>query len=232
MVSWIFLGRSYKVIRALIFDFDGLILETEHPSYKSWEEVYQSFGLTLPFSTWATIIGTTQGEFDPLLELQRQVKGNVDWEAVESARQASERALLETQSVLPGVEQYLQDARRLGLYLGLASSSSSDWVVGHLTRLGLVGYFDCICASDDVQHTKPDPELYQAVLLRLNVSAGEAIALEDSPIGIQAAKQAGLFCVVVPNPLTSQLSLSLADLRLDSLAEMPLEQLLNKVNSR
>lgn len=219
------------MIRALIFDFDGLILETEGPSYKSWEEVYQSFGLALPFSTWSTIIGTTQGEFDPLLELQRQVQARVDWEAVESQRLVREKALIETQSVLPGVEQYLQDARRLGLKTGLASSSSCKWVVGHLTRLGLENYFDYICASDDVQRTKPDPELYLSVLRGLDIRAEEAIALEDSPIGIQAAKQAGIFCVAVPNPLTSQLVLSQADLQLSSLAEMPLDQLLNKVNS-
>ena len=219
------------MIRALIFDFDGLILETEGPSYKSWEEVYQSFGLTLPFSTWSTIIGTTQGEFNPRIELQRQVKEWVDWDAVESRRQTSEQALIEAQPVLPGVEQYLHDAKRLGLYLGLASSSSCNWVVGHLKRLGLEDHFDCICASDDVQCTKPDPELYQCVLRGLGVSADEAIALEDSPIGIRAAKQAGIFCVAVPNPLTSQLILSQADLLLGSLAEIPLEQLLIKVNS-
>jgi beta-phosphoglucomutase-like phosphatase (HAD superfamily) len=119
----------------------------------------------------------------------------------------------------------------LGLYLGLASSSSCKWVIDHLTRLGLVDYFDCICASDDVVHTKPDPELYLSVLRGLGVSAKEAIALEDSPIGIRAAKQAGLFCVAVPNPLTSQLALTQADLQLGSLAEMPLQQLLDKVIS-
>lgn len=219
------------MIRAIIFDFDGLILETEGPSYLSWKEVYQSFGLTLPFSTWSTIIGTTQGEFDPSLELHKQVKGRVDWDEVESRRQASEQALIETQPVLPGVEQYLQDARRLGLKTGLASSSSCNWVVGHLKRLGLEDHFDCICASDDVKHTKPDPELYHCVLRGLGVSADQAIALEDSPIGIRAAKQAGIFCVVVPNPLTSQLILNQADLLLDSLAEIPLEQLLDKVNA-
>jgi HAD superfamily hydrolase (TIGR01509 family) len=219
------------VIRALIFDFDGLILETEGPSYKSWEEVYQSFGLKLPFSTWSTIIGTTQGEFNPRLELQRQVKSRVDWDEIESRRQVSEQALIEAQPVLPGVEQYLHDARRLGLYLGLASSSSCNWVEGHLKRLSLVDYFDCICAKDDVQRTKPDPELYLCVLRGLGVRADEAIALEDSPIGIRAAKQAGLFCVAVPNPLTRQLILNQADLLLSSLAEMPLEQLLNMVNA-
>jgi HAD superfamily hydrolase (TIGR01509 family) len=220
------------VIRALIFDFDGLILETEGPSYQSWAEVYRSFGLSLPFSTWSTIIGTTQGEFDPQRELQRRVPGEVDWEEVESRRQASENALIEAQPILPGVEQYLLEAKRLGLKLGLASSSSCGWVTGHLTRLGLNDSFDCICASDDVQHVKPNPELYLTVLHRLGMKADEAIALEDSPLGIQAAKRASLFCVAVPNPLTSQLALSQADYQVGSLAELPLEQLLAIVEAR
>lgn len=164
------------------------------------------------------------------MELQKQVKGNVDWEAVELKRQASERALTDEQPVLPGVEQYLQDAKRLGLKIGLASSSSRKWVMGHLQRLGLESYFDSIYASDDVEHVKPHPELYLSVLNGLGLKASEAIALEDSPIGVQAAKHAGLYCVAVPNPLTSLLSLNQADLQLGSLAEMALEELLDKVN--
>jgi HAD superfamily hydrolase (TIGR01509 family) len=219
------------LIRALILDFDGLILETEGPSYQTWEEVYHSFGLSLPFSIWSTIIGTTQGEFDPQRELQKQVKGEVDWKAVEARRQAAENTLLEAQAILPGVEQYLSDAKRLGITLGVASSSSSEWVTRHLSRLGLSGCFDCVCTADDVERVKPDPELYLTALERLGIRSDEAIAFEDSPLGIQAAKRAGLFCVVVPTLLTRQLSLQQADYRMESLSELPLEQLLLMVNA-
>ena len=219
------------MIRAIIFDFDGLILETEGPSYESWKSVYESFGIGLPFSTWSAIIGTTQGPFDPLEELQKKVNNNVDWKAVESKRQSDEQALIEAQLVLPGAEQYIQDARRLGLKVGLASSSSSKWVLGHLHRIGLDSCFDCIRTKDDVVWVKPNPELYFSVLRCLGVQASEAIALEDSPNGIQAAKRAGVFCVAVPNGLTSRLSLDHADLQLGSLAELSLEQLLVKVKA-
>jgi HAD superfamily hydrolase (TIGR01509 family) len=219
------------MIRALIFDFDGLILETEEPTYQSWQEVYQSFGHSLPFSTWSTVVGTTRGIFNPRLELQKLVNENIDWEQVETRREASEYALILGQPLLPGVEQYLSDARRLGLKIGLASNSPNPWVYGHLTRLGLVDYFDCIYTSDDVQNIKPDPELYLSVLRGLEVQAKAAFALEDSPIGVRAAKAAGLYCVAVPNILTRQLDLTQADIRLDSLAEMPLEELLDKVNA-
>jgi len=219
------------MIRAIIFDFDGLILETEGPSYQSWLEVYQSFGYPLPFSTWSANIGTTRGDFNPRLELERLVEGDIDWEPVEAQRMASENALIEAQAILPGVEDYLKAARQLGLKIGLASSSSRRWVMGHLTRISLVDYFECICASDNVERIKPDPELYLSVLRGLEVDANEAIALEDSPIGISAAKGAGLYCVAVPNALTSQLVLSQADYQLSSLTQMPLEALLQIVNS-
>jgi len=218
------------MIRAIIFDFDGLILETEGPTYQSWQEVYQSFGYPLPFSTWSSMVGTTQSDFDPLRELQKLVTDSVDWEAVETRRKVSENALIEAQPILPGVEDYLRDARRLGLKIGLASNSPSQWVNRYLTRLGLVDGFDCMCTSDDVQHIKPDPELYLSVLRGLEVKADEAFALEDSPLGIRSAKGAGLYCIAVPNELTRQLVLTQADFQLGSLTEMPLEELLNKIN--
>lgn len=217
------------MIRALIFDFDGLVLETEGPTYQSWVEVYRCFGQSLPFSIWSKIIGTTQATFDPRLELQTRVNEPVDWDRVEAERQKNENALVEAQAVLPGVEAYLNTARRLGLKTGLASSSSCQWVTTHLTRLGLCDYFDCIRASDDVRNVKPDPELYLAVIRALDVGADEAVAFEDSPIGIHSAKQAGLYCIAVPNPLTSQLDLGEADFQLNSLEDVPLEELLNMI---
>jgi HAD superfamily hydrolase (TIGR01509 family) len=218
------------MIRAIIFDFDGLILETEEPTFQSWQEVYRSFGYSLPFSTWSIMVGTTQSEFDPLRELQKLVKDGVDWEAVETRRKVSENALIEAQPILPGVEDYLKGAKRLGLKIGLASTSSCKWVIRHLTRLGLANYFDCIRTSDDVQHIKPDPELYLSVLSGLKVNADEAFALEDSPPGIGSAKRAGLYCIAVPNTLTRQLDLTQADFQLGSLTEIPLEELLIKLN--
>jgi HAD superfamily hydrolase (TIGR01509 family) len=219
------------MIRALIFDFDGLILETEEPTYQSWAEVYQSFGFSLPFSTWKANVGTTQGDFNPQLELERLVKDPPDWGVVESRRRRIENTLIEEQPVLPGAVQYLNDARTLGLKVGLASNSPSDWVIRHLTRLGLLDRFDYLSTSDYVQHIKPDPELYLVALRALNVKADEAIALEDSLLGVRAARQAGIFCVAVPNPLIRDLTFNEANLRINSLEEISLEQLILHINS-
>jgi HAD superfamily hydrolase (TIGR01509 family) len=137
--------------------------------------------------------------------------------------------LVADQKVLPCVLDYVADARRLGLRPGVASSSSRDWVAGHLERMGLLARFDALACRGDVPRTKPDPGLHLRVLEALEVRPEEAIALEDSPNGIAAAKAAGLFCVAVPNDLTRGLTLSGADLRLGSLAELPLPQLLEQV---
>jgi HAD superfamily hydrolase (TIGR01509 family) len=218
------------MIRALIFDFDGLILETEEPTYQSWAEVYQSFGFSLPFSTWKANVGTTQGDFDPQLELERLVKDPLDWEAVESRRRMIENALIEEQSVLPGAVQYLNDARTMGLKVGLASNSPSDWVIRHLTRLGLLDRFDHLSTSDYVQHIKPDPELYLVALHALDVRADEAVAFEDSLLGVRAARQAGIFCVAVPNPLIKDLIFNEANFQINTLEEISLEQLLDLIH--
>jgi HAD superfamily hydrolase (TIGR01509 family) len=217
------------LIKGLIFDFDGLILETEEPIFQSWQELYQSYGCELAFDDWTKIIGSADGPFDPVEELERQVGHALDWGAIEPERRRRELALIGNLKPLPGVAETLQAARRLGLKVALASSSPCAWVTGHLERLGLLQYFDCVMASDDVRITKPDPELFVVALAGLGLEAGQAVVFEDSPNGVLAARRAGLFTVAVPTRMTEMLPLEQADLRLSSLAELPLEELLRRV---
>ncbi|HVC33743.1 MAG TPA: HAD family hydrolase [Chloroflexota bacterium] len=215
------------MIKALVFDFDGLILDTEGPEFTTWQEIYASHGCELGLATWAVTIGTV-GAFDPYAELERQLGQTIDRDAVREQRRRRNAELLRREQVRPGVGDYLAGARQRGLKLAIASSSPRSWVAGHLERLGLIARFDCLTCADDVERVKPEPELYRVALATLGVPANEAVALEDSPNGILAAKRAGLFCVAVPNALTRQLPLDQADLRVDSLAELPLEVLLLK----
>jgi len=219
-----------RVIRALIMDFDGLILDTEGPAFQSYQEIFEEYGGTLPLSAWAAWVGGSPHMFDPIGYLESQLGREVDREGLRQRQRQREGELIAAQSILPGVEDYMADAKRLGLKLGLASSSDCAWVNRHLGRLGLSEHFDCIKCADDVRNVKPDPELYLAVLDELGVRPEEALALEDSPNGIAAAQGAGIFCVVVPNPLTRQLSTDRADLLLDSLAEVPLEEEVRQVD--
>jgi HAD superfamily hydrolase (TIGR01509 family) len=217
------------VFRAVVFDFDGLILDTEAPVYQSWLEVYEAHGQSLPFDRWVQIVGSTTAEFNPQHHLEERLGRPLTQEVLE--RRIKRRTdLVLAQSVLPGIVQHIDAARSLGLKLGVASSSTRDWVSGHLGRLGILARFDCIRCRDDVANAKPAPDLYIAVLDCLGVSAAEALAIEDSPNGVIAAKRAGMRCVAIPNNITSQLDLSAADLILRSLDEMTLQDLLSRID--
>ncbi|HEU4368080.1 MAG TPA: HAD family hydrolase [Methylomirabilota bacterium] len=215
-------------MKLIVFDFDGLILDTEAPVYDAWQEIYGEHGVTLSFEKWAACIGTVDA-FDPCADLQATLGRTLDATALEERHRVRTDALIAGQTVLPGVRDYVEAADRMGLALGVASSSSRRWVEGHLARLGLRERFHVIRCADDVPRVKPDPALYLAVLKATGVRPGEALALEDSPNGVLAAKRAGLTCVAVPNPLTARLDLAAADLRLGSLAEVPLAELLGRL---
>ncbi|HKW73802.1 MAG TPA: HAD family hydrolase [Candidatus Dormibacteraeota bacterium] len=218
------------MIRALVFDFDGLILDTEEPVYRSWLEVYQAHGEELPFERWVQIVGSTTTGFHPQQHLEERLGRPLPQE--ELGRRIGRRTeMILNKELLPGVMSYLDSARELGLQLGVASSSTNEWVRGHLARLGILDRFACIRCRDDVAHAKPEPDLYLSVLDCLGVLPTEAIAIEDSPNGITAARRAGLRCVAIPNTITSGLDLSHADLVLGSLAEVTLGQLLARLGT-
>lgn len=218
-------------IRALIFDFDGLILDTEGPEYQSWSEIYQAYGCRLDFARWATCIGTAN-TFDPYAELERQLGKPIDRGQIRTARRARNEELLRAESVRTGIAEYLDAAQEFGIACAVASSSPRSWVAGHLRRLGLLDAFACLRCADDVLEVKPNPALYQAAIAALGVTPFEAVALEDSPNGVLAAKRAGLTCVAIPNATTRQLPLDHADLIVDSLLELPLARLIGWHNQR
>jgi HAD superfamily hydrolase (TIGR01509 family) len=220
------------MIRGIIFDFDGLILDTEMPVYTSWVELYQEYGAHLQFSQWAKIIGTSDIEhYDPFDILETETGKDLDREVLAPKRYEREMVLCLQQPIMPGVEDMCESARDKGLKLGVASSSDRKWVVSHLTRLGLIDYFEVIHTSDDVEMTKPDPALFRITLESLELQPQEAIVFEDSPNGISAAKSAGIFTVAVPNQLTRGLPLDHADLRFDSLADTTLEEILSLIEN-
>jgi len=218
-----------SVIRAIVFDFDGLILDTEEPVYRSWLEVYQAHGEELPFERWVQIVGSTTTGFHPQYHLEERLGRPLPKEVLDR-RIGRRTEMILAQAVLPGVVHHLDTARELGLKLGVASSSTHEWVEGHLARLGILDRFACVRCRDDVANAKPEPDLYISVLECLGVPASEAIAIEDSPNGVAAAKRAGLRCVAIPNSITAQLDLSEADVTLGSLAEITLRDLLERLS--
>jgi len=217
-----------SLLKALIFDFDGLILDTETPDLHAWQEVYTQHGQVISLQTWGQIVGGTGSSvFNPASHLEDLLGHPIDIPAIKQlARQLSDAAILQ-QPILPGAIDLLETAKNKPYRLAIASSSPHDWVDNHLKRLGLFDYFEAILCGDDVVRTKPDPGLYLAALRALNVQAGEAVVFEDSPNGILAANRAGIFSVAVPNPLTAQLGVDHARLVLGSLEDVSLVDLEN-----
>lgn len=213
-------------LEALIFDFDGLILDTETPEVDVWQAIYREHGHELPVEEWIKTIG---GYGISTFNAATHLAGLTGLDAAPLyARYRSESdVIIHASPILPGVTDLLADASARGLRLAIASSSPHSWVDPHLSRLGVAGRFDAVICSEDVApgRTKPNPDLFLLAVERLKVRKAAAVVFEDSPNGVRAARSAGIFVVAVPNPLTANLGLNGANLTVKSLAEVRLETL-------
>jgi HAD superfamily hydrolase (TIGR01509 family) len=209
---------------AVIFDFDGLIIDSETPLFDIWSEIYQQHGAELKLADWQHALGTEDG-FDPYADLAARTGHTLardEW----APRVGSEHwRRCETQPLLPGVADRLAEARALGLRTAVASSSLARWVLPWLERHGLAPLFDTVCTREDVAAVKPAPDLFLLAAERLGVAPEECVVFEDSPNGLRAARAAGMWAVAVPNLLTRPLELPSHDLALESLAQRTLVEL-------
>lgn len=211
-------------LSALVFDFDGLILDTEWPEYVSIGEVFAEHGHEVGLDWFQARVGTVSGDWIDDLEATAGV--TVDREAVRSARLARHHALIDAEDARPGIPELVDAAHGAGLGLAVASSSPVAWLDRHLTRLGLHDRFDALVGRDLVGDVaKPAPDVYLAALRALGVGADAAVAIEDSPHGIAAATAAGLACVAIPNRLTAGMDVSGASLVVDSASALTLDRL-------
>jgi HAD superfamily hydrolase (TIGR01509 family) len=209
------------MLRALIFDFDGTILDTETPEYQAWQEIYSRHQAELPVELWARAVGTHNG-FDPHAYLEECTGCAHDHAAVKALHRELTRVRLAGQPPREGIRELLAAAHEDGVALAVASSSHRAYITDFLTRLELTLFFDVLCTADDVARVKPDPALFLLALERLGVAAHEAVVIEDSPNGVLAAERAGIPCLVVPNDLTRLFTFPAYGTRRDSLSGVDL----------
>lgn len=212
------------MIRALIFDFDGLILDTETPLIDGYAAVHDKHGVAFDRDLFIRGVGVATYSFDPW----HGFAPHADRAALEAECSAAKHDLLYAQPILPGIVEIIEEGRAAGLKTGLASNSEHAWVDTHLQRLGLFSKFDFIACRDDVRQPKPEPDLYKLVLNRFGLRGHEAIAFEDSHTGSLAAKRANLWTVAIPNESTAHHDLSHVHLTLGSLAEVRLADLITR----
>jgi len=216
------------MIKAVIFDFDGLIVDTESVWFDVFQEILQEYGVDLPLETFSQCVGSTD---DALFEhMEARATKRFDREEIDQQAEERYKDFVSGLVLRDGVLDYLQEARRLGLRIGLASSSRREWVESYLKRFGIIDHFEVIRTQDDVDHIKPDPELYVQALEALAVQSDEAVVFEDSGNGLLAARRAGIPCVVVPNTVTRHLSFEGYAMKLSSMAEMSLEEVLRRLD--
>lgn len=209
------------MIRALVFDFDGLIVDTETPLIDAYAAVHAAHGVEFDRALFIHNVGHADYSFDPW----HGFSPHADRVALEVERRASKDELIIRQPVLPGVVELLDAGRAAGLRIGLASNSQHAWVEPQLARVGLLDRFEFLACREDAPAPKPAPDLYHLVLNRFELHGHEAISFEDSYTGSLAAKRAKLWTVTAPNASTAHHDFGHADLKVNSLADVQLAQL-------
>lgn len=195
---------------AVIFDFDGLLVDTEYAIYSSWERVFASCGHPLPLDLFNQCLGQ---RLHPLES--RRTSGEIDGAHFRLGNRHSRRQEeivrdLEHAGLLPGAGELIRNLGEAGTPMGVASSSSHRWVDGWLNRLGIMPYFQTVVCRDDGLPVKPDPALFLKAAENLGKSPSECLVLEDSQNGTTAAHRAGMPVISVPNRVTEQADFSLA----------------------
>lgn len=213
------------MIQAVVFDFDGLIIDTETVWFNSFKEVLGRYDVEFPLEIFLPCVGTKGTIIDQYIEGKL---GNKVKEIRQLVRECHREKIVDI-DIREGVRDYLTQAKELGLKIGLATSSDREWIDHFLKRLNILHYFDVIKTGDDVKKVKPDPEVYLQCLDALNVSSNYVVAFEDSNNGAKAAKASGVTCVIVPNPITAKLTFDDYDMRIESMASQSLTEVLNKI---
>ncbi len=220
------------MLKALIFDFDGLILDTETPEVLVWQSIYREHGFELPVDEWEkTIGGYGISNFDPANHLSLLSQGRLDSASMRIRYRRESDLLIHASDIMPGVVRIIEEAREQGIAVAIGSSSPHSWVDTHAKRLGIFHYFKHIICQDDVApgRTKPNPDIYLKALEVLKVQNTEAVVFEDSLNGVEAARRAKIFVVAVPNPLTAKMGVS-GDMTVSSIANLTLQDLQAKIS--
>jgi HAD superfamily hydrolase (TIGR01509 family) len=215
---------------ALIFDFDGLLVDTESTVLEAWQQQFALHGVGFPLKVWHRYIGS-MGSQQAMMAALRE--SGVVFDDAQFLAQWRERhaELVRLVFLREGVQAFLDEAAALGAKLAVASSATREWLDEQLARVGIRDRFEVVCARDNGK-VKPAPDIYLAALEALGIDAADAIAFEDSPNGIAGAKAAGLYCIAVPNPVTAGLALDGADMQVHTFRELTVAGVTTLLRSR
>lgn len=206
--------------RAVIFDFDGLLVDTEYAIYSSWERVFASCGHPLPLDLFNQCLGSGYTHWNPGDHLEQLTNRTFNWETINARRQEEIVRDLEHAGLLPGARELICRLAEAGTPMGVASSSSHRWVDGWLNKLDITPYFQTVVCRDDGLPVKPDPALFLKAAENLGMPPSQCLVLEDSQNGTTAAFRAGMPVISIPNRVTEQADFSQATSKIRSLTEL------------
>jgi len=217
-------------IRAFLFDFDGLILDTETGEFEVIDELYREHGHQLRRERWVLNLGT-HGETDLYADLAALVGRPLDLAGLRARQRTLFLSRCDALALRPGLADLLEAAQTRGLALAVASSSGSGWVERWLERHAIRRYFGCVRTSENVQHVKPAPDLFLSAAAGLGIAPKHCVVFEDSPNGMRAAAAAGMRCVAVPIALMAGYELPPVSIQLQLLSDMTLDELLERIEN-
>lgn len=206
--------------RGIIFDFDGVLVDTEVAIYNSWVELYAREGQEISIETYSPCLGAGYSHWDPAAHLEKLTGKTYDWDVETPARQARLEAELERNGLMPGAAELLDWCDAQGIGMTVASSSSRRWVEGWLRKLNIYDRFVGVFCRTDGYPVKPNPALFHAAQACLQLPAQDCLIIEDSENGTIAAQNSGIPCCAIPNRMTSSSNLSRAEYFANSLSEL------------
>jgi HAD superfamily hydrolase (TIGR01509 family) len=206
--------------KGIIFDFDGVLVDTEWAIYQSWVQLFAREGQEISIATYSPCLGAGYSHWDPAEHLEKLTGKKYDWEKETPARQAVLEADLERSGLMAGAQELLDWCAGQGITLTVASSSSRRWVQGWLERLGIYARFAGVFTRTDGYAVKPAPDLFLAAQQCMGLAKEECLIIEDSENGTISARNAGISCVAIPNRMTCYSDFSRAAYRCDSLSDL------------
>ena len=202
-------------MKAIIFDMDGVLINTEPLHYKCWKEAVKEDGINLTYDVYKACIGATR---EVLLEIIKDHYGKVYEDPAEVLHRMKEKKMqfIEQEGfpMLDGVKESIEALHNAGYHLAVASSSPRDAIEMTLEAIGIRKCFDSITSGSEVEHSKPAPDTFLCAMERLGMTPSDCLVIEDSTNGGKAAKAAGMKCVWYHNPDSGEQTIPHAELEI------------------
>jgi beta-phosphoglucomutase family hydrolase len=203
---------------AVIFDMDGVIVDSEPLQLESFNQILRPYGVQLSEDDFMRFVGSTQVEILTAIKSEFGIAKDTH-ELIQSKKDAYLTLAESRMEPMPGLYELIDWLEGLDFAIGLASSSPMEDIQAILGYLDLTDHFKSVVSSMDLAHGKPHPEVFLRAAQKLGVDPSRCVVLEDSGRGVEAAKRASMVCIAMPNRFTKHQDTSAADFNVGNLFE-------------